>query len=763
MKIAIMSWFQYHNYGTALQITALSQWLKNHSYEPYIINYKSGGKAVFRHTHTIVHDAVTEFYTRFKNHPYHRYEERTREGLFEEFLEKNIKFTKECVLMSDLESLNSEFDAFICGSDQIWSPNGYNPHYFLDFVMESEKMIAYAPSVGLPRINDKNVKTRMMELTSRFNHLSTREKQGSQIISQLINRAVETVLDPTLLLTGEEWSKLVNDYAHNFKPYMLVYMLGNTEAYWKEIYKIAERLNLEVRIVPAFFRDLNRKGCCSEAIGPAEFLSLVQKASYVATDSFHGMVFAINFHKNFCVFERFGRNYKLNQNSRIYNILELTGLQNRLYKQHNLDTLTKSVDYHKVDKVLQKERDKSEEFLFKSLNDAKTYNQNNKQQNNILSVSSICCGCGACYAVCPKGIISIPLNKDGFYQIDIKEDECVSCGKCVKVCPYLNTEKHNEIKEAKLFSYISNDRDVLQTSSSGGFGDALVKTATEKHAEVAGCIFDPYEHRAKHIILSSSEEKKYDRLRGSKYIQSEFSPIMKMISKMPSGSIVIGTPCQIAGVRSILRKNSNVLLVDLICHGVPTYNLYRKYLKYIERRKNIDTQHGLETIFRYKKHGWRERYIYNDNFIASFYESQNKDPYFLAFEHGFCYAKSCYECPWRDKSAADLRIGDYWHKRYNKNDTGVSMVAALTPFGVAAIKNIEQKDIGIIKEEEIQDYFECQQTENNPRPAFWEEFIEELCGDGNLETILDRYVMPFETRKKIRNIASKLGELVKND
>ena len=107
--------------------------------------------------------------------------------------------------VSDLEALNPEFDAFICGSDQIWAPSSYNPHYFLDYVREPEKMIAYAPSIGLPQISDENVSNRIKYFTSRFTHISTRERQGSEIIGKLLGRTVETVVDPTLLLSKEDF------------------------------------------------------------------------------------------------------------------------------------------------------------------------------------------------------------------------------------------------------------------------------------------------------------------------------------------------------------------------------------------------------------------------------------------------------------------------------------------------------------------------------------------------------------------------------
>ena len=143
-------------------------------------------------------------------------------------------------------------------------------------------------------------------------HLSTREESGSKIIETLVNRKVETVLDPTLLLEMDDWKKISSDYADNMDSYLLVYMLGKDENQWKEITSIAASMRLKVKIIPVFFKDLKRDGCVTDPIGPEEFLSLVQNATYICTDSFHGLLFSIIFHaiyKNHCFFQIFNKGW----------------------------------------------------------------------------------------------------------------------------------------------------------------------------------------------------------------------------------------------------------------------------------------------------------------------------------------------------------------------------------------------------------------------------------------------------------------------
>ena len=760
MKIAVMTWFHYHNYGTALQVTALNSYLKKKGHEPFVINYRPSATPVVLDSRNSFRYCFDKGISRLTGHFNRTLYTPEREKKFDMFLSENLQFTEECAILSDFEKLNNQYDAFICGSDQIWAPSVFDPHYFLDFVRNPNKMIAYAPSVGLPLIEDSNIKNRIRELTQRFVHISTREASGSAIISELIDRDVPNVLDPTFLLKREDWEKHIDNTASCENPYLLVYMLGKNKKHWKAIYGIARRLKLEVRIIPVFSKDLSRNDCINEVVGVEDFLKLVRDAAYVCTDSFHGLAFSIIFGKKFTIFERFKESDRLNQNSRIFNILNALGLNNRLWDdKRGMNSVSDEIDYCSVNCKLEEKRKQSEEYLINALIDVSEKSAE-PIKKNIQMLSSLCCGCGACEMVCPTNAIHVQLSNQGFYQAVFDNDKCISCQKCLKSCPFINDNDSQAIRSAKIYSYIDGEPDTLSHSSSGGMAFRIAKQGLEQGYTVIGCEFDSANHIARHIVLNPENKNELIRLQGSKYMQSIFAPV---ISRINDKTIVFGTPCQIAGAKLCSKEEKDVLYVDLICHGVPSINLYNSYLRYLENHFEINTKGSISTIFRYKPRGWREIYLYNTDSEKEYCVSQKEDPYFLAFEYGFCYAKSCFDCPWRDKSAADIRLGDYWHEKYADNNTGVSMVLVLTEAGERIVHALAEKGSGVIKEEPIEDYFSCQQTKNVARPVFWEEFIQELSSEKDLGAIVKEYIGPFAKRKSISRKIQRIKRVIKKD
>lgn len=349
-KVGIMTWFQYHNYGTALQITALSEILKQIGCSPTVIKYYTKPTIFETASEPFVEYIIQKCIRRIKSIGKSHYSTMERKKKFDEFLSNHLLFTDKCDTQSELEALNDKFDYFVCGSDQIWAPSCFDPHYFLDFVSDNRKKIAYAPSVGLPKIEDRYTKTEMSRLCSSFAHLSTREESGSKIIHDITGREVKTVLDPTLLLSKDEWQ---NFESRNIKilnsSYLLVYMLGQNKQHWKMIRKIAKKLELEIKIIPVYRKDFLRKGCIKSPVGPAEFLSLIHFASFVCTDSFHGMAFSVNYGKQFSVFERFTHDDPINQNSRIYNLADKLDLNNRIIKNvTGSSIMSNQIDYNRV-------------------------------------------------------------------------------------------------------------------------------------------------------------------------------------------------------------------------------------------------------------------------------------------------------------------------------------------------------------------------------------------------------------------------------
>lgn len=754
-RVALMTWFQYYNFGTSLQAFALARVIEGMGHKVSVVNYHTTGKVAVLPCKRPVVSALRELDGKVRRRVFdRRADSPATDRQFASFLNDNLTFTSACETKSDLESLSDEFDCFVCGSDQIWSPAVFDPHYFLDFVDESKLKVAYAPSVGLTEVRDPDLRQRMGELAARIDCLSTRERSGSCIISELSGRDVETVLDPTLLFESEKWNEVAHGArVHVDSAYLLVYMLGHNERHWKRAYEIARRRGLEVRVVPVFRRDLKRKGCITDPVGPREFVRLISGASYVCTDSFHGVAFSILFEKDFCAFERFREDDPINQNSRIHNILEKLGLTDRLVGNgENLGDVISPVLWTTCRSLLGKERTFSLRWLEGALS-AKPSFEN--QKNNVLRRRSLCCGCSACAIICPVGAIDIVLDGEGFWRAKIDESACVSCGKCREVCPFIKRSSSFPLEAGTLFSYKDADSETLLASSSGGAAADIARMSLENRAAVLGCTFDELTREAAHVLVEPEDASGLSALAGSKYMQSRMHPALAVATAYDGPLVVFGTPCQVTAARNLMRQRSDVLYIDLICHGVPSHYLYERYLEWLHRVHGLDPLRT-RTEFRYKPLGWRVRYLYSTDgsHIACFH--QNEDPYFQLFDSGQCYARCCYECPWRSTSAADIRLGDYWGAKFKKDTTGVSMVLAMTARGMEVVKMLSSS--GMLLQQPIDDYLNIQQVKNEPEPVYRSRLLRLLADPrANIETIEKEFAEP-EARK--RRILERLAPLL---
>lgn len=739
MKSALITWFHYENYGTALQVSALSNTIKKLGHDVNVINYLpvNCGKSVRDYSFkSWVQDYINskkEVITISKKKHYVTAEKTT---IFENFLKDKLSFTNKCTTYSDLCELCDTYDAFVCGSDQIWSPNNFDPHYFLDFVSNPNKIIAYAPSIGLKNIEDRYVREKMIALISRFKHLSIREEHGKKLIKKLTGRDAKLVLDPTLLMTGDEWRAFCDVKRSKVdKPYILAYMLGSNNEHWRIIEKIRSERDFDLKIVPVFDEDLERNGCIRTPVGPKEFLSLIDNADIVCTDSFHGMVFSLLFHKLFIPFVRFHDLDPLNQNSRVFNLLSVIGEEQRLIGYNGGIPVFEEYDYTTIDTVVGSFRKESFDYLTNAFSEVESHKTMKKQ--HVLENCTLCCGCGSCVEVCATSAISVSLNSKGFLKADVDDSKCVKCGKCVDVCPFCGDAQGVMIKDSLLYSYKDYDKDVLNESSSGGFAYALSKVLLEDGFSVVGCAYDKKTQSAKHILVDFLDD--LPLLQGSKYIQSDFSNVLPDILSCNKPLAIFGTPCQIAGAKKLLKNRDDVLYIDLICHGVPSYNLYSKYISYISKEYGLK-ENKIFTKFRFKSKGWRVIRLYSSdgNNYVDFH--QKEDLFFRMFESMNCYNNSCYDCRWRDRTEADIRIGDYWGDRFADDRTGVSMVSVLTDKGSKIISFLTEENCGEITQQIIDDYLKIQQCSNIPKPVYYDELIDRLADKKEkLSFIVEKY------------------------
>ncbi len=296
-----------------------------------------------------------------------------RDAAFDRFINANLTFT-EALPPKRLAELSDCFDAFVCGSDQIWSPRCFDPRYYLDFVAQPQKKVAYAPSFGCERIDDDDKAQRIVALLREFGSIAVREESGADIVEKLTGKRPLVVLDPTLLLDADAWSELAYPYPIGEKPYCLFYFLGSDKGNMKAARLIAESADLRVLEVPVFQNRQGRPGALGPDVGPAEFVSLVKGSSLVCTDSFHGMVFSALFERPFVPFERFDPRDPASQNTRVYNFLSMTGLEGILLSRARLaswqEFANPQIDYETVGKRIEARREESLSYLRDALDDA---------------------------------------------------------------------------------------------------------------------------------------------------------------------------------------------------------------------------------------------------------------------------------------------------------------------------------------------------------------------------------------------------------
>ena len=529
-------------------------------------------------------------------------------------------------------------------------------------------------------------------------------------------------------------------------------VLGGNDSFYSQADKLAQVLGLDIKIIPVFYEDMGRKGVIEEAVGPTDFVSLIKNASYICTDSFHGSVFSIIYHKQFTVFERFKKNSALNQNSRIHNLLDELGLNDRLIGTKNYKPEGR-IDYEAVDRLKNELILRSKIFLNCSLQDCSTGSE--QRRTNIENYGQLCTGCGSCSLSCSKNAITMTMGQNGFIQAEVDGEKCVNCGLCLKACPMIYNSDSSPVQQAKMFAVKSNDRSVLKVSSSGGAGYVLAKHLAVQGYDVVGCIYNEEKECAEHIAVDHSKPEKIHLFQGSKYLQSNFANFFPQISRNDNPLAVFGTPCQIAGFKkyiSLFGKDRRVVYVDLICHGVPSNNAWRKYKQWFRKTNGLTTG-KIGISFRYKEKGWHEKYALIKTDKGNRCEHQDKNYFFRFFEACNGFSDSCYECRWRDQSCADLRIGDYWGLKFAGDTDGVSMVVSFTSVGNTIINGICENGSSHVENMDIEDYFASQQTKNLQKPVYYDFIMRDLADDGvDMKRIDEMYVSPLFSNQRVPQV-----------
>lgn len=291
-----------------------------------------------------------------------------------------------------------------------------------------------------------------------------------------------------------------------------------------------------------------------------------------------------------------------------------------------------------------------------------------------------CCGCNACIDICPKNAISQKIDIEGFWYPNVDTTLCINCGMCNKVCPQENIEvlKKNDFEKPRCIAAINKNLKIRFDSTSGGLFSVLASKIYEQGGFVGGAIYNS-DFSVRHFISNNPED--LTKLRSSKYLQSNTLGFYKEVkAALQTGKpvLVCGTPCQMAAMRAFLRKNyENLIIADLICRGVNSPKVYRKYLDSLEKKFNSKVVY---VKAKNKELGWRNltRKVTFEN-GQSYYGVHMQDDFRRGYHTNVYCRPACYECKFKGfPRMADITLADFWGiEKIDKNldnNMGTSLV-----------------------------------------------------------------------------------------
>lgn len=378
---------------------------------------------------------------------------------------------------------------------------------------------------------------------------------------------------------------------------------------------------------------------------------------------------------------------------------------------------------------------------------------NEKQgvKNISILLQQKCTGCFSCALSCPKQCISMQENGEGFFYPIVDTEKCVECEICVKKCPILTPVELDWIKPSR-YALILKDGKVLLNSSSGGLFSGIASYFLENNGIVFGAAYD--ENLNVHTIGIESKDELY-KIQGSKYVacntEQTFEQAKYLLQKKKF-VLYSGSPCQIAGLRSYLNHEyENLYTMDLICHGVPSAKLFRKYLDWLGKKYNG------KIIY----YGFRDKDVAGWS-CGGKTKTKTKtiegicDPYYASFLRCESYRESCYVCPFAKSKerVGDITMGDFWG-----TDKDYPEIPKINGISFCSVNTFQGKKIFEYVKEKF-NLYECPKDEilkiniayNHPseRPLIRDSIYNGI--DGNL----NKYFKSFKTSNYLKVSLKKM-------
>ena len=372
MKAAVITLALSDNYGAALQTCGLAWALKKLGIESETYKYQNWsrityGMSTFSRIKYEGQKVVKQLLT-----------QGMRQKRFDTFRTKYIPMTSHLYRNNEeLRQTPGDYDVYISGSDQIWNPKlfVFDYSYFLDFVPEEAKRISYASSFGKTSF-ESAYREKCGQLLGRYSHISVREKSGEAIVADLCGKKAQTCLDPTLLLTKQDWEPMMADASEQAKSFkgILCYIMPGDKVVENAIESLARQLQHKTGfpIMRLGIKEYNLfrypVGQTDVKAGPAEFLAYFAGAKYVVTNSFHGTAFGMNFGKECYIPVNYSLQREAALHERILSLLELTQAQEFIVSAENPVLLkNRCIDHERITTCLARLREESFEYLKQAL------------------------------------------------------------------------------------------------------------------------------------------------------------------------------------------------------------------------------------------------------------------------------------------------------------------------------------------------------------------------------------------------------------
>ena len=666
MKAGLVTFYHIHHYGALLQAAATQRAVETLGGECEIVDYfVNQDNALFRKP-TGLGSAAADVHTAL-----HYQALKARYERFEKFSRDYLRISEHRFeSLEELRDAELPYDVILSGSDQIWNPRifpdgHFDPVFFGTF--SEKRKIAYAPSFGIPKVPEE-MEEELRSYLEGFSHIGVRETQGRQIVKEVSGKDVPVVLDPTLLLTAEQWAEMANtpggypgDCANTPGGYILCYCISKPGPLAPYIQQLAGKTGLPVVQLCGIRRKVLPQAKCIFDAGPAEFLGLFKNASYVCTNSFHGTVFSVQFQKPFFTAVA-PSELAAPERSRTFSILNRLGLTQRIIGKGDTAGLLDEIDWDVVSRRLVKARQGSLDYLKAAMEDVpyegETAAPEEKQGDlPVLASHTRCTGCTACASGCPKDAITMERDKEGFSYPVIDPEKCVRCGHCTAICPMLHERQPNALPAA--YAAWNRDDKIRRDSTSGGAFTALAEYVLEGGGVVYGAALDGRQH-LRHVACFRKED--LWRLRGAKYVQSDLDGVYREIREALKQRQVLfsGTPCQVDGLYRFLgSRPENLTTCDLVCHGVPSPAVWEDMVRSIEQHKGKE----LQTVrFRNKVTGWQDSHfttVYGDGTVdtAPLFNTE----YGRAFGRSLFLRPCCHQCAYANLNRpGDFTLGDLW-------------------------------------------------------------------------------------------------------